>query len=129
MIIANLGHIPARSKGVLTDPILALGMRTELMTTIHRNSIKMLLIAPIISVLLVAPALSADRSEEHALALSHRYGAYTKRGNIAAGQTVVIDTPEGAITCTGGVNRKYTGKNGEEGSLKHDQGIRTCHFN
>jgi hypothetical protein len=32
------------------------------------------------------------------------------------GQTVAIDTPEGAITCTGGVNREFTGKNGPEGA-------------
>jgi hypothetical protein len=99
------------------------------MTAIHRISIKTLLIAPIISALLIAPALSADRSDGHALALSHRYGAYTKQGNLAAGETVVIDTPEGSITCTGGVNREFTGKNGPEGTRKPHSGVRSCHFN
>jgi|HubBroStandDraft_5_1064220.scaffolds.fasta_scaffold296988_2 hypothetical protein len=99
------------------------------MTAIRRISIKTLLIAPMISALLAAPALSADRSDQHALDLSHRYGAYTKRGNIAAGQTVVIDTPEGAITCSGGVNRTFTGKKGEEGGLTAAQAVRICHFN
>jgi hypothetical protein len=78
---------------------------------------------------LIGPVLAADRSDAHALALSHRYGAYTKRGNVAAGQTVVIDTPEGAVTCTGGVNREFTGKNGPQGDLKHGGGVRSCHFN
>lgn len=99
------------------------------MTTVHRISIKTLLIAPIMSALLIAPAWSADRSDAHALALSHRYGAYTKKGNLAAGETVVIDTPEGSITCTGGVNREFTGKNGQEGTRKPHSGVRSCHFN
>jgi hypothetical protein len=73
-------------------------------------SIKTPLIAPFVIAALISPALSADRSNGHALALSHRYGAYTKPGNLAAGQTVVIDTPEGPITCTGGVDREYTGR-------------------
>jgi hypothetical protein len=88
-----------------------------------------LLIAPFVSIGLIGPALSVDRSDGHALALSHRYGAYTKRGNIAAGETVVIDTPEGSITCTGGVIREYTGKTGPEGGMKHGSGVRSCHFN
>jgi hypothetical protein len=83
----------------------------------------------IVSAGLMGPALAADRSDTHALALSHRYGAYTKPGNLAAGQTVVISTPEGAITCTGGVNREFTGKNGPQGDLKHGGGVRSCHFN
>jgi hypothetical protein len=99
------------------------------MTAIRRISIRTLLIAPIISALLVAPALAANRSDQHALDLSHRYGAYTKRGNIAPGQTVVIDTPEGAITCSGGMNRTFTGKNGDEGGLTPAQAVRICHFN
>jgi hypothetical protein len=89
----------------------------------------LLLIAPIISLLLASPALPADRSDAHALALSHRYGAYTKKGNLAAGQTVVIDTPEGAVTCTGGTNRDFTGKEGPEGGRKPQGGARSCHFN
>jgi hypothetical protein len=78
---------------------------------------------------LIGSVLAADRSDAHALAPSHRYGAYTKRGNLAAGQTAVIDTPEGAITCTGGVNREFTGKNGPQGDVKHGGGVRSCHFN
>jgi hypothetical protein len=61
---------------------------------IRRTSIKTLLIASFISAQLIAPTLSADRSDEHALALSHRYGDYRNQGNIAPGQTVVIDTPK-----------------------------------
>jgi hypothetical protein len=99
------------------------------MTAVHRISIKTLLIAPIMSALLIAPALPADRSDGHALALSHRYGAYTKPGNLAAGETVVIDTPEGSITCTGGVNREFTGRNGAEGNRKPHSVVRSCHFN
>jgi len=96
---------------------------------IRRTSIKTLLIASFISAQLIAPTLSADRSAEHALALSHRYGDYRNQGNIAPGQTVVIDTPEGSITCTGGNRKTYTGKNGPEGSLKTERGARACHFN
>jgi hypothetical protein len=99
------------------------------MTAIHRTSIRTLLIASFISAELMGPALSADRSNEHALALSYRYGDYTKRGNLADGQTVVINTPEGSITCTGGNRRKYTGKNGPEGDLRREQRPRVCHFN
>ena len=40
-----------------------------------------------------------------------------------------FDTPEGAITCTGGVNREFTGKNGPEGGRKNQSGARSCHFN
>jgi hypothetical protein len=76
----------------------------------------------------ITAALSADYSDAHAIALSHRYGAYTKKGNLAAGQTVVIDTPEGAITCTGGTNRDFTGKEGPEGDRKPRGGARSCHF-
>ncbi len=71
------------------------------MKLIQLLSFATLLIAPFVFEGLTLPAFSADRSDGHALALSHRYGAYTHRGNIAAGQTLVIDTPEGSITCTG----------------------------
>lgn len=77
----------------------------------------------------IAPALSSDRSGQHAVALSYRYGAYTRPGNIAGGETVVIDTPEGAITCIGGSNREYTGKYGPEGKPNSRRGGRSCHFN
>jgi hypothetical protein len=99
------------------------------MKLIQLLSFATLLIAPFVFEGLTLPAFSADRSDGHALALSHRYGAYTHRGNIAAGQTLVIDTPEGSITCTGGVNREYTGMKGPEGDLKHTSGGRTCRFN
>src|ERR1700743_3763572 len=97
--------------------------------TSHLRFLITLVIAPFVSAALVAPALSADRSDGHALALSHRYGAYTKPGNLAAGETVVIDTPEGSITCTGGVNREFTGKSGPEGTRKPHSVVRSCHFN
>src|ERR1700744_2289865 len=61
-----------------------------------------LVIVLVLSAGMTTNSLSADRSNAHALALSHRYGAYTRPGNLAAGQTVVIDPPEGAITCSGG---------------------------
>jgi hypothetical protein len=99
------------------------------MTGVQRFVVLTILAAPPIFAQLTAPASSADRSDGRALALSHRYGAYTKPGNLAAGQTVVIDTPEGSITCTGGVNREFTSKNGPEGSRKPQSGVRSCHFN
>jgi hypothetical protein len=99
------------------------------MAAIRNALVIAFLIVPFVSGGLIGPALAADRSDAHALALSHRYGAYTKRGNLAAGQTVVIDTPEGAITCTGGVNREFTGKNGPQGDVKHGGGVQSCHFN
>ncbi len=96
----------------------------------NRNTLVIaFLIIPFVSDGWIGPTLAADRSDAHALALSHRYGAYTKRGNLAAGETVVIDTPEGAITCTGGVNREFTGKSGPQGGLKHGGGVRSCRFN
>jgi hypothetical protein len=94
-----------------------------------RPLIKKVLLATLACVGAMGPSVSADRGDTHAAALSHRYGAYTKAGNIAAGQTVVIETPEGSITCTGGDNRDYTGKNGPEGSLKPKPAGRACHFN
>ena len=98
--------------------------------TVRRLSLGATLIATLIaSDSTIAPALPSDRSEEHAVALSYRYGAYTKPGNIAAGQTVVIETPEGSITCTGGSNREYTGKYGPEGRVKRKHGGRSCYFN
>jgi hypothetical protein len=93
-----------------------------------RSLIKKVFLATLACVGAMGPSLSADRSEKHAAALSHRYGAYTKAGNIAAGQTVVIQTPEGSVTCTGGDNRDYTGKNGPEGSMKPHPAGRACHF-
>ena len=99
------------------------------MNVIQRTSIKVLLPASFISAELMAPALSGDRTDKHALALSHRYGDYTKRGNLADGETVIINTPEGSVTCTGGNRRKYTGKNGPEGDLRREQRPRICHFN
>ena len=96
---------------------------------IPRSLIKTVLLATLTSVGAAGPTVSADRSDTHAEVLSHRYGAYTKAGNIAAGQTVVIETPEGSITCAGGDNRNYTGKNGPEGNLKPKRSGRTCHFN
>ena len=96
----------------------------------NRFSALSLLMAPIfISALFTSSALSADRSDGHAFALSYRYGAYTKKGNLAAGETVLIDTPEGPISCTGGDNRTFTGKFGPEGSRSHQSGVRRCHFN
>ena len=100
------------------------------MTCIRRMSVGAALVATLIaSPWRIAPALSSDRSDKHAVDLSYRYGAYTKPGNIAPGETVVIDTPEGSITCTGGSNREYTGKYGPEGKLKRKRGGRSCHFN
>src|ERR1700744_6017377 len=98
------------------------------MMTILRVSVTLLFVFAL-SAALTTVSESADRSDAHALALSHRYGAYTHKGNLAAGQTVVIDTPEGAITCTGGVNRDFTGKEGPEGERKPQGGARSCHFN
>ena len=95
----------------------------------QRSLIKTVLLATLTSVGAIGAASSSDRSDTHAEALSRRYGAYTKAGNIAAGQTVVIETPEGSITCTGSDNRTYTGKNGPEGNLKPNRPGRTCHFN
>lgn len=95
------------------------------MTATRNALIFAALVVPIVSV----PVLAADRSDAHALALSHRYGAYTQKGNLAAGQTVVIETPEGAVTCMGGVNREFTGKSGPQGDVKHGGRVRSCQFN
>jgi len=94
-----------------------------------RSLVNMVLLATLTSLGAMGTAFSADRSDNRAETLSHRYGAYTKAGNIAAGQTVVIETPEGSVTCMGGDNRNYTGKNGPEGNLKPKRSGRTCHFN
>jgi hypothetical protein len=94
-----------------------------------RSLIKRILLAALVSVGAMGPSVSADRSSAHAAALSHRYGAYTKAGNLADGETVVIETPEGSITCTGGNNRDYTGKKGPEGNVKAKPAGRACHFN